>query len=273
MKISTNGALVVTAASSLILAPLSPGIAFAETDKSKYHLFNPTPGSEMREFIADRPDRTESPITVDAGHFQIETDLINVTRADGRTSTVYNFMNVKAGITNNSDLQVVIPSLVKKGDISGFGNTTLRYKVNVFGNEGATAAFGIMPYLTLPTQSSALGEANTEGGVIVPFGFDAPNGYSIGAMFQYDRLRNETDNGFHSQLISSFTVSHGLFSGLEGYLEFYSQTEAGADWVATVDGGVILPINEQLRMDLGANVGVTEAADDFNPFLGFSARF
>jgi hypothetical protein len=270
---TTKNALIAAAKLSLILASLSPQAAHSETDKSRYHLFNPTPASEMREFITDRPDRTESPISVDAGHFQIETDLVNVTRSDGQTSTIYNFMNVKAGLTNNSDLQVVIPSLVKMGNVSGFGNTTIRYKVNVFGNDGGPAAFGIMPYITLPTQSSAFGEARTEGGVIVPFGFDAPNGYSIGAMFQYDKLRNENDNGFHSQLISSFTVSRGLFSTLEGYLEFFSQTEAGADWVATVDGGIILPINEQLRFDLGANVGVTEAADDFNPFLGLSARF
>lgn len=269
----TKNALIAAATSSLILASLAPGAAHSETDKSGYHLFNPTPASEMREFVTDRPDRTESPITVDAGHFQIETDLVNLTRTAGQTSIIYNFMNVKAGVTNNSDLQFIIPSLVQRGDVSGFGNTTIRYKVNVFGNDGGPAAIGIMPYITLPTQSSAFGEARAEGGVFVPFGFDAPNGYSIGAMFQYDRLRNDTDNGFHSQLISSFTVSRGLLWSLEGYLEFFSQAEAGADWVATVDGGVILPINEQLRLDLGANVGVTEAADDFNPFLGLSARF
>ncbi len=260
-------------ASILTLAPLAARAASGEVDKSHYHLFNPTPASEMREFVTDRPDRTESPITVDAGHFQIETDFVNLTQNDGRRTTIYNFMNAKVGVTNNSDLQIVIASLVKQGDQSGFGNTTLRYKINLFGNEGGPAALGIMPYLTIPTQSSNLGNARSEGGVMLPFGFEAPNGYSIGGMFQYDRLRNDSDNGFHSQWISSFTVSHELFAGLDGYIEFFSQTEAGADWVATLDGGIVLPVSENLRLDLGANIGVTEAADDINPFVGLSARF
>ena len=34
----------------------------------------------MREMSTDRPDKTESPYTVDAGHFQIEWDLFNFER-------------------------------------------------------------------------------------------------------------------------------------------------------------------------------------------------
>ncbi len=250
-----------------------PRGAHAETDKSAFHLFNPTPSAQMREFITDRPDRTESPISVDAGHFQIETDLVNLTQNGNNRTTIFNFMNVKAGITNNSDLQLIIPSLVKRGEVTGIGNTTIRYKMNLFGNDGGPSALAIMPYLTLPTRSSGFGPAGTEGGVIVPFAFDAPNGYSIGAMLQYDHLRNSSATGFRSQFISSLAVSHDLFAGLEGYVELFSQSSPDADWVATVDGGIILPVGDQLRLDLGANVGVTSAADDFNPFLGLSARF
>src|SRR4051794_30904511 len=48
-------------------------------DKSQFSIFNPTPRKFMRELSADRPDRTESPFTVDAGHFQVEMDFINFT--------------------------------------------------------------------------------------------------------------------------------------------------------------------------------------------------
>ena len=46
----------------------------APADKSVYHLFHPTPFALMRELNTDRPDKTESPFTVDAGHYQIELD-------------------------------------------------------------------------------------------------------------------------------------------------------------------------------------------------------
>src|SRR5215208_5769920 len=44
-------------------------------DKNVYNLFHPTPPDLMRELSTDRPDKTESPYTVDAGHVQIEMDL------------------------------------------------------------------------------------------------------------------------------------------------------------------------------------------------------
>lgn len=45
-------------------------------------------------------------------------------------------MNLKVGVTNDSDLQVVLPTFLKRGDASGVGNLTVRYKMNLFGNEG-----------------------------------------------------------------------------------------------------------------------------------------
>jgi len=59
-------------------------------DKSGYNLFNPTPGNMMRELTPDRPDKTESPFTVDAGHFQPEMSFVEFTKnqSDGvRTKT------------------------------------------------------------------------------------------------------------------------------------------------------------------------------------------
>jgi hypothetical protein len=88
--------------------------AWADETKSQYHLFNPTPKDKMRGLITDRPDKTESPYTVDAGHFQLETDLVTFMRdqekEDVSELTMYNFINLKAGLTNNIDLQVLIPS-------------------------------------------------------------------------------------------------------------------------------------------------------------------
>jgi hypothetical protein len=242
-------------------------------DKSQYHLFNPTPKNKMREFITDRPDRTESPITVDAGHFQIETDLIVFTRNNGETvSTTYNLMNLKAGITNHSDLQVVIPSHVRQGTNTGVGNTTLRFKQNLFGNEGGPS-IALMPYVILPTQHPVFGESKFTGGLIVPVAFDAPGDFGIGMMFQLDKIPNPSGRGFKNQFISSFTAAHDLAWGLEGYIELFSQALDGAPWVATIDGGIILPVGEHVRFDLGANLGATEAADDITPFLGVSLRF
>ena len=62
-KLGSAGIVVCGVAAALI-------ISSAETlaaDKSSYSLFNPTPDSALRDMATDRPDKTESPYTVDAG--------------------------------------------------------------------------------------------------------------------------------------------------------------------------------------------------------------
>lgn len=221
-----------------------------------------------REFITDRPDRTEAAYSVEPGRVQIETDLVSLIQDGDEKTWIFNWMNLKTGLTPSSDLQLVIQSLTSTSEKTGLGDTTIRYKHNLFGNDSGDVALALMPYLNR-------GDSSWTGGLMIPLSMNAPHGYFVGAMFQLDRVRNSSDRGFHSQFISSVTIGHDLFWGLEGYVEFFSQIEnaLGAPWVATFDGGLILPVGHHLRFDLGANVGVTEAAPDFNPFLGLSAKF
>ena len=105
---SLRAALVGAAAGFSLVSEVRAG--------SDYSLFNPVPVDHMRELNTDRPDLTESPFTVDAGHFQIEMDLANYTRdhdksngSDTRTDA-WSFapVNLKLGLTPDIDLQVVI---------------------------------------------------------------------------------------------------------------------------------------------------------------------
>ena len=133
---------------------LVAGVAAAEPDKSAYHLFNPTPRELMREMSTDRPDKTESPYTVDAGHFQIEMDVFNHSydrhnpeRQDIRVESLSIApINLKAGLCNRVDLQLVVESYTSvrvndretplKSRHQGFGDITPRLKVNLWGNDG-----------------------------------------------------------------------------------------------------------------------------------------
>src|SRR6516162_8634998 len=46
-------------------------------DKSQYTLLNPTPRDLWRPYNTDRPSKTDSPYTIDAGVFQVESDVWN----------------------------------------------------------------------------------------------------------------------------------------------------------------------------------------------------
>ena len=125
-----------------------PASADTPTGKSGYHLFRPVPVEQMRELSTDRPDKTESPYTVDAGHVQVEMDLAaftydrhNSDRSDTRIeSWSFGTVNLKFGLLNNVDFQIVLePWSVSRtverpggrARADGFGDLTFRTKVNL----------------------------------------------------------------------------------------------------------------------------------------------
>ncbi|RYY14248.1 MAG: hypothetical protein EOO36_14585, partial [Cytophagaceae bacterium] len=83
-----------------------------DVDKTKYTLFKPTPRKYMRPMVPDRPGITESPYSVDAGHFQYETDVLRLlTRREGPAhghDWYVNHFLAKIGLTDRTDLQVAL---------------------------------------------------------------------------------------------------------------------------------------------------------------------
>lgn len=274
----------------------APLVAAAETvpaDKSQYHLFNPTPRELLREMSTDRPDLTESPFTVDAGHFQFETDLWNYSydrynsaRSDTKDEAHnYATINAKAGLLHNLDIQFVIPvyNRIRSYDYTagtvtrsqGFGDLTVRMKYNLWGNDGGKTAFGLMPFVKFPTAATGLGNNSVEGGLILPFGMELPGGWSMGAMIEFDILRDGAGGGHHLDVIQTITFGHGIVGDLAGYVEFFSasSTESPTPWVASVNGGLTYGLTADIQLDAGVNFGVTRSAPDINPFLGITWRF
>ena len=262
-------------------------------DKSGWHLFNPTPSEYLREMNTDRPDKTESPYTVDAGHFQVEMDLVAFTHdrdtsggGDTRTDTWgFGAINLKAGLLEDVDLQVVIESHIRtRSDDrvaatvrrqSGFGDVTVRVKKNFWGNDGGRTAFAVMPFVKFPTSQDGLGNNAVEGGIILPLAVEFPRGWGMGLMTEVDLLQDDDGLGRHASFVNSITFSHDIVGALAGYAEFFSEVsaESGSRWVGTVDLGLTYGLTKNIQFDAGINIGVTDAADDWNPFVGVSWRF
>ena len=262
-------------------------------DKSGYHLFNPTPRELMREMSTDRPDKTESPYSVDAGHMQIEMDFVTYTRdhdtsggADTETeSWMVAPINLKVGVANWADLQFVVESYqtVRTKDRttgavvrnSGFGDLTIRFKANLWGNDGGPTALAAMPYVKVPTNQDDLGNDAVEGGLILPLAIELPWGWGMGVMPQFDVVRDDVGNGHHGVAVNTLTLGHDIVGKLAGYVEFFSEVnlEGDAPWVGTIDLGLTYALTDDIQLDGGVNLGVTRSADDVNPFLGLSVRF
>jgi hypothetical protein len=273
------------------LTALSAGAAEL-ADKSKYHLFNPTPREFMRELSTDRPDQTESPYTVDAGHFQIEMDLANgildrdKSNGGDVRSQIWGFggLNLKAGLCNNVDIQFVLDGYVYSrvkdrvagttADDDGFGEVQTRLKINLWGNDGGTTAFAVMPFVKWPLSQSDVRNGKTEGGVILPLAVGLPAGWGMGLMTEVDFVR-DSGGGYDTEYFNTITFGHDIAGNLGGYVEFAAlfTPESDAQWQGQLGVGLTYGLDEDTQFDFGCNFGVTKSAPDFNPFVGITRRF
>ena len=261
-------------------------------DKSHYTLFNPTPPDQMRDFQTDRPDLTEGPYTVDAGHFQVEMDLVDyfydrrnpehITRQTLITADP----TLKLGLLNDVDLELIATPLVYQAthfrdtDTSdyrvGSDDTILRLKWNLWGNDGGSTAFALLPYVKIPTNTRELGNNYIEGGLILPLTIKLPRGFELDAMTEFDVLRNSDNMGYHLDWVNSVALHKDLIENrLNAYVEFFSAVsrDPHAGPVESADVGLLLMVAANVQLDCGINFGLTKRAIDYNPFVGISMRF
>lgn len=250
----------------------------------------------MRDLSTDRPDTTESAYTVDAGHFQIEMSFVDFTydRRNADEQTVRAFavapMLLKFGLLNNVDLQIGIDpySTERTTDrtaqttetIQGFGDTIVRLKVNLWGNDGpeeglGDTAFAIMPFIKIPTANSDLGNRYVEGGVISALAIDLPADFSSAVMIELDFNRSADNDRYVVDLVHSATISHSIIDDLNGYLEYAGFTNLNGDekYRGYFDAGLTYGLTPDIQLDAGIRVGLTKAAEDLGVFAGISLRF
>jgi Putative MetA-pathway of phenol degradation len=256
-------------------------------DKNQYNLFNPTPRKLWREFSTGRPDKTENPFTIDAGRFSVEADLFvytqNIDRANDTLTESYNYLvpNLKVGLTNNIDLQVatglfnVVKTKVgnQTQTVSGLGDTTVKLKVNLWGNDGGKTAFGIVPFMKIPTNQNGLGNDSIEGGLILPLAINLSDTWDVGIQTEFDLNKDSNNTKYNVSFANSVSFGHKLSDKWSTYFELYTNTGAEKGFAATFDTGLKYLLTEDIQLDAGINLGLTEATDAFQPFVGMSLRF
>ena len=242
--------------------------------RKPYSLFKPVPKSEMRDFSIDRPDVTESPMTVDAGHFQFEGDMFKVIKF----KQGYRLLNIvnglyKMGLSDSWDIHIGLELYNFYQDsegktlAKGYGNTTIRLKHNFWGNAGDTrTALGMIPYITLPTSPL---DTEIVYGIGFPFSYTINDALGAGAQFQFDFIPDP--EGGH-QLVYLQTV---VFGGkLVGNLDFYIEGQGNFSSevnLYSANGGLIYNVTDNVKIDVATNIGLVDEAPT-RAYLGLSFR-
>jgi len=281
-------------------APLGVGLALmlsafavaafaddATPDKSDYTLFNPTPDAFLRSFSTDRPPKANSPYTVDAGHFQYETDIavFGYGDTDGVKTQDWTMFDptLKLGLTNTIDAElqitpyesVVTKSAANTTRVSGLGDSFARLKINVLGDDHGAVAVAFLPYIKLPTAQSGLGNGRVEGGMILPISFSAPGGFTVIVMPEGDYLKDAAESGYHGALDFLINVSHPLHQRWTFYTEVFTTQsfQARERPIYTLDEALTYALTANWQLDFGGNFSLNSVAPRAQLYTGLSQRF
>jgi hypothetical protein len=269
---------------SVLAADASP------TSGGGYSLLDPTPGDKLRPLCTDRPTKSTSPCTVDAGRWQVESDLFNETidHSGGmRTLTqLFTSPTLKLGLTSRVDVEANITPYervsVRSHGVTttsaGFGDLFLKAKVNLLGDEGGRLGVGLVPYLKIPTAHTGLGNGAVEGGLIAPLQVNLPDAWSIVIDPEADILENSGGAGHHGNLQGLVSLSKGVTPQVTLSAELWSDVNwdpAGRITQVSADLGLAWSpaSSPNLQFDGGVNLGLNANTARAQAYVGVSRRF
>ena len=249
----------------------------------------PTDKPQLRAFCVDRPGQATLPCTVDQGHFQLETAVVDATydRSGGAVTDTYLLSDptLKLGLARRTDVEVSIapyevsrthdPRSGSTSTLYGPGDLTLALKQNIFGDYRGPLATAVEPFVTLPTGRSGIGDGGVEGGVLLPvaFGFKS---VVLNLDAELDLRRDATGHGVHPEEVQIVNLAWSLPANFGLTTELYAserQDPSGVVTETSADLALALGIPKDLQLDIGANFGLNPQTPAIEAYCGVSKRF
>jgi len=239
----------------------------------------------IRDLAADRPDSTESPVTVDKGMWQIETSVLGVAKDNNGTERyeiwTWAETNLKYGITDNMDFQFIFAPYVYERRTTGgvlsetedASDITLRLKWNLWGNDGGKTALALFPYVKVPTKTKHSNGA-WEGGLIIPFSVELNDKWGLGLQVEFASVRDDADGDYDLDFLHTAVLGYSVSEKVGVYVEYLGIANSDSNpYQAYASGGVTYAITDTFQWDVGAVYGINDSAEDLNVFSGFTTKF
>ncbi|MBN8784374.1 MAG: hypothetical protein ABS85_09075 [Sphingobacteriales bacterium SCN 48-20] len=251
--------------------------------KNRFSVFHPVPKALMRkEMETDRPDITESPVTVDAGHFQFEADLVKFKRSrdggSGNRQMLVAPLTAKLGLTNSIDFQVAVETFrhevkTEEGNApqryDACGSVTLRLKRNFCGNDDGKFAVAALPYIKLPADKH-FEHHLVEGGMIIPMRWKLSEKWTLGVQEEVDYVAD--DREYDWQLLQSVAADYQLTKSLKGMIETYATYGIREHRMENyINLALQLSVLKNLAVDIGSIQGFQKNAEH-QYYTGFAVR-
>ncbi len=229
-------------------------------------------GQELPSIQTDRPDQTESPVTVPKKHFQIETG-ISFEKIDGESNSyTYPTILLKYGINDVFELRLIpeyVTSHIQSLKYSGITPVTVGFKVKLAEEKGILPMLSFLGHLSIPSVASK----NFKTTWYAPsFRFTMQHalsqkvslGYNVGAEWN-----GETPE---PAFIYTLTTGYSISEKLSSYIELYGFFIQKSTSDHRVDGGLSYLLKKNMMVDISGGFGINKYAPAYYIAAGFSIR-
>jgi hypothetical protein len=282
---------------ALLCVALAPPATADEQAPAGDALAAPLPADQLRDMDSDRPNKTDTPHTIDAGHVQAEMGLVDYVYDRQRSGGVdtrsdafgLGLVNLRLGLLDDLEINALISPYEREQDedyrtrqssrAEGDGDLVVGGKLNLWGDDGGddpwSTALAIKPQFKLPTAGRGLGNGHTEIFVEFPLLVNLPDGFHLGAQTVVSRERDTANAAYVTGWQNSVSIDRTVIGDADMYLEYWTEvtTERSRKAAQTLDVGLTYPLTDNLLIDAGANFGLNQASDTLEWLAGLSLRF
>lgn len=223
-----------------------------------------------QEIITDRPDQTESSVTVGKNNFQIESGVL-YQKSENSNSFIGSSTLLRYGITNGIELRFVSQYESTKigldgGDIkySGFNDLELGVKIQLLKKEDVNTQMAFLSHVIISTANENL-TANQVGVVSkLSISHAITDKIGLGYNIGYDYVRQQ------SSLTYSLALGFQLSNSIGFYIEPYGKRGESNNYEINFDVGFSYLVNDNFQLDASYGVGLNNDMQYLS--TGFSWR-
>lgn len=230
--------------------------------------------------VTDRPDFTESALTVPKGLSQGEFG-VTTTRAGDDRETGFGELLLRIGIHQRMELRVVAPTYLSTrtgiGRSSGFSDASIGFKFSLAraGEQTGLRQYdvGLIVATTLPTGSSAYREKQLQPGMKLLLASALTEKIGVSANFNYDSLRENGDR--YGEFAGSLSFGFGVTDRTGIYAEYFGfyPTGDGRSDTNYLNTGVTYLVSNDFQLDARVGKGLNGISNDYFIGTGASVRY
>lgn len=243
-------------------------------------------GAPRSPIVTDRPDFTESAVTVPGGSFQVEAGA-TYEEAAGADATTVGEILLRAGLRERVELRIGLPSYAHESipvppqgrfDDDGFTDVVLGAKLALHSPaEGASRAVptvGLIVGSSFPTGTGGLDAGGPQPEAKLLLAWSLTDRVSLSSNLNWAHVEERGDASY-SEPSASLSLGLGLTETVGSYLEAFAFAPSydDAPRPAYLNGGLTWQLNPDFQLDARVGVGVADAPDSHFVGIGLSRRF